>query len=117
MNKLLGVIVLSLVIFAAGCVENKKGDVVTNTEGPLLKATPDLECKGLCKQNKIYYGENFSNGPCLSNEIKPDWVCDVAHNPRQPIDDLPENQCSAYIEGKAKHFVEVTETCELIKAV
>ncbi len=48
----------------------------------------------------------------------PDWVCDIAHSPRQSeIDDLPENQCSAYREGRAKHFVEVDMNCNLIRAI
>ena len=57
-----------------------------------------------------------ARGPCLLNPIPdtPDWVCDVAHDPRQDVDNLPENQCSEY--GKtANHFVEVDPNCELIK--
>ncbi len=66
--------------------------------------------------SKCLSASDLSNGSCLSNEIVSGWVCDVAHNPRQPIDDNPENQCSEY--GKsAKHFVEVNEKCELIRAV
>ncbi len=71
-------------------------------------------CKELCMQNK---GQDFSSGPCLSNEIKPDWVCDIAHSPRQDIDNLPENQCSALREGRAHHFVEVDENCDVIRVV
>jgi hypothetical protein len=33
--------------------------------------------------------------------IKPDWVADVAHDPRQDVDDRPENQCSQYRSGEA----------------
>ncbi len=62
-------------------------------------------------------GKDLSNGPCLLNPIPsaPDWVCDVAHWPRQEVDNLPENQCSAYREGKATKFVEVTPDCKLIR--
>src|SRR5437588_5732304 len=44
---------------------------------------------------------NFFRGPCISNgkEIS-GWVVDVAHRPRQAVDDLPENQCSAYANGR-----------------
>lgn len=52
-------------------------------------------------------GVDFSNGPCLSNDLLPGWVADIVHNPRQKIDDLPINQCQAYLEGRAKHFVEL----------
>jgi len=33
------------------------------------------------------------------------------------VDNKPENQCSAFREGKAKHFVEVNTSCELIRAI
>jgi hypothetical protein len=47
----------------------------------------------------------------------PDWVCDVAHEPRQPVDNLRENQCDAWHAGTATHFIEVTPECEFIKAI
>ena len=51
------------------------------------------------KANKIYQelkdrGINFSDGPCLSPEIIKDWSVDIAHNPSNSIDKLPENNCS-----------------------
>lgn len=59
---------------------------------------------------------NLNDGPCLSNRIIDNWVCDVAHNPRQPIDDVTENQCIEY--GKtAFHFVEVDPNCNFIRAL
>ncbi|MEM3572883.1 MAG: hypothetical protein QXJ62_01435 [Nitrososphaeria archaeon] len=65
--------------------------------------------------------EAYKNGPCLSdNEPNwniEDWVCDIAHSPRQPIDDLPENQCQAYRNGSAHHFVELDTSCNLIKVI
>jgi hypothetical protein len=59
-------------------------------------------------------GVDMSPGPCVG-VIKSDWVCDVAHSPRQPVDDLPENQCADFREGRAHHFVEVDTACELIR--
>lgn len=50
---------------------------------------------------------DMSSGPCLTNALLPGWVADLVHSPRQKIDDLPENQCQAYLEGGAKHFVEL----------
>ena len=38
---------------------------------------------------------DMSLGPCLG-VIKEGWVADVAHDPRQKVDDEPENQCKAY---------------------
>jgi hypothetical protein len=63
--------------------------------------------------------QNLDTGPCLSDNNDEwnvnDWVCDIAHSPRLDIDNLPENQCLAYTEGQAHHFVEVDENCKLIR--
>jgi hypothetical protein len=66
-------------------------------------------------KNREGIGTDFSSGPCLSNDLLPDWVVDIAHNPRQKLDDLPENQCQAFIEGRAKHFVELDLEGEVIR--
>jgi len=62
-------------------------------------------------------GMDFSNGPCLADEIVPDWCADIAHNPRQPVDNRPENQCRSYREGRVHHFVELDPEGNLIRAV
>lgn len=59
---------------------------------------------------------DFSEGPCISNALMPGWVVDIAHRPRQSIDDLPQNQCAAFLEGRAKHFVELDPEGDLIRA-
>lgn len=58
---------------------------------------------------------DLSSGPCLSNALMPGWVADIAHNPREVIDDNPINQCSAYINGTAEHFVELDLEGNLIR--
>lgn len=60
-------------------------------------------------------GEDLSSGPCLSNDLMPGWVADIAHNPRIASDNLPQNQCAAYLEGRAKHFVELDLDGKLIR--
>jgi hypothetical protein len=88
---------LILVVMLAGCV---------GTENAVEA------CRNLC-QSELAKGTNLATGPCLGNPLAnfTDWVCDVAHDPRQEIDNLPENQCSAYREGRAHHFVEVDPEC------
>lgn len=71
--------------------------------------------KQLFEQKKAE-GVDFSNGPCLSEEIIPDWCVDVAHNPRQAIDNQPQNQCRSYREGRVHHFVELDPQGNLIRA-
>ena len=78
------------------------------------KALARIKCQELC-QNSIVEGADLNSGPCLSNNLIPDWVCDVAHDPRQPIDDQPANQCSNFAAGKAHHFVEMDGNCQFIK--
>lgn len=66
---------------------------------------------------QVIEGVDLTPGPCLSNNLIPDWVADVVHNPRTEIDNLPENQCSAYREGTAHHFVELDPSGNLIRAL
>lgn len=60
-------------------------------------------------------GTDLSVGPCLSNDLMPDWVADVVHSPRQPVDDQSQNQCQAYFEGRARHFVELDTSGNLVR--
>lgn len=89
--------------------------------GP-TESTPKSEIDTAVNQARYLYrqkkemGDDFSNGSCLSNALMPNWVVDIAHSPRLPIDDLPENQCPAYLEGRAKHFVELDTDGNLIRA-
>lgn len=86
------------------------------------KEIPKSEIDTAVNQAKFLYnqrslmGEDFSNGPCLSNALMPRWVVDIVHSPRSPVDDLPENQCPAYREGRAEHFVELDLAGNLIRA-
>ena len=79
-------------------------------EGAAFEAS--RQCVGLCETEKAK-GRNLSAGPCLSNQITPDWVCDVAHDPRQDVDNLEQNTCPAF-GVTAQHFVEVDENCRVI---
>jgi hypothetical protein len=63
-------------------------------------------------------GRDLSAGPCISESLPtlPDWVADIAHDPRQPVDDVPANQCARYRAGEAHHFVELAPDGKLIRA-
>ncbi|MBZ0271537.1 hypothetical protein K8I61_05845 [bacterium] len=58
-------------------------------------------------------GFDLSDGPCLAEKIVENWVCDVVHDPREPVDDVLENQCVQF-GVVAEHRVEVTPDCELV---
>ena len=58
-------------------------------------------------KQKQQRGESLDDGPCISNALMPGWVADLVHNPRSAIDDLPQNQCSTYLNGQVVHIVEL----------
>src|SRR5262245_54594594 len=62
-------------------------------------------------------GQDLNNGPCLAEHIPgaEDWAADIAHDPRQPVDNDLANQCSSYRDGQTHHFVELTPDGQLIK--
>jgi len=86
------------------------------------KNTPQdaIEQQDLIQKAKALFNEIKNNGadltagPCLG-KINNDWVVDVVHNPRQAIDNLPENQCADYREGKVKHFIELDLNGEVVR--
>lgn len=72
------------------------------------------------RAQKIYkdrkaLGIDLSTGPCLTNDLDDNWVADIVHNPRQPVDNLAENQCPAFLEGRATHFVELDANGEVVR--
>lgn len=109
----------------AGCSKKEADEVIDATTGigaieKKIQADADIakaQCIQLCQGAKLEE-KDLTNGPCLGNPITnmADWVCDVAHNPRQDVDNKIENQCSAFAQGTAKHFVEVDENCNFIKS-
>jgi hypothetical protein len=120
-----------ILIFASGCIsqppeeynESEINDITEEAENNTIAFEKDIAitaCGNLCK-DFLSEGVDLSIGPCLSDNNADwnvdDWVCDVAHSPRQGIDDLSQNQCQSYSEGQAHHFVEVDENCDLIRAV
>ena len=63
-------------------------------------------------------GADFARGPCIAEQLPglEDWVADVAHEPRQPVDNQPANQCQRFRSGEAHHFVELDPSGHLIRA-
>ena len=73
----------------------------------------------ICRTQKaVVPPDQWNKGPCLSNstETLPDWVVDVAHVPRQAVDEQVTNQCSMYTDPKVKGFIEVDTECRVIRA-
>lgn len=62
-------------------------------------------------------GVDLSDGPCLSNDLMPGWVADLVHNPRVASDNDPKNQCQAYLEKRAGHFIELDLNGNFVRAL
>src|SRR5438105_6540330 len=80
------------------------------------KDKAEQQAPQICKQARAQFSdEQWKKGPCLSDGKSPlaDWVVDVAHSPRAPVDDDAQNQCPAFRSGKIAHFVEVDTDCRI----
>lgn len=82
---------------------------VTNDETRAVQAA-----KKLYEERKTK-GDEFKS-QCLSEDIIPGWVADIAHQPRTPEDEDPANQCAAFRDGRAKHFVELDPDGNFLRA-
>lgn len=100
-------------LLTAGCGQSISNTAETVTGAGAIKqklqADRDLaiaNARTIFNQEQTQ-GRDFTNGPCLSENLINDWVLDIVHDPRQPVDNKLENQCAAYRSGKARHFVEM----------
>jgi len=89
-----------------------------NSGSPLIKGD---ESRAIEAAQKIFSekrgaGIDMADGPCLSGAIIPDWAADVAHYPRQPVDDLSANQCQSFRDGEVGHFVELDTEGKFLRA-
>jgi len=107
--KIIIILLILAAILIAGCIKSD------DTE--FLKQVAIDTCIKICESVKNT--QDLSDGPCIGDPIPehPDWVCDVAHSPRQAVDDQPENQCQVFRNGQAHHFVEIDTSCNLIRIV
>jgi hypothetical protein len=79
------------------------------------------EDKAIAAAKFLFAGQakrDLGTGPCLSESLPglTDWAVDIAHDPRQAVDDEPANQCQSYRAGETHHFVELTPDGQLIRA-
>jgi hypothetical protein len=79
------------------------------------KSLAIVKCQELCQMEFASDKVDFEAGQCLREEIIPDWSCDIAHSPRQTVDDDPVNQCVYFRTGQTHHFVELDGNCSKIK--
>jgi hypothetical protein len=104
---ILAVAALGAAVFLAGCRHREEVQ-----EG--VRATAITAAKAAYEKARLE-GRDLSNGPCIADPLMPNWVADIAHDPRQPVDDDPANQCAGYREGRAEHFVELDPEGNVIR--
>ena len=119
---ILGLAALLLLSLGASCEQDveQTADKATGTKDIQIMQQSEkdlaiIKARELC-QVKLAEGEDLSQGPCLDENLMTGWVADIAHDPRVEMDNDSTNQCQNFIDGTAEHFVELTTTCELIKA-
>lgn len=111
--KLFALVMLTIVVVALVVVKSNKPPAYRKGSSALFD-TAIGGALNLYKQ-RAREGMDMSRGPCLTNDLMNGWVVDVVHSPRETVDDLPENQCQAYLEGRAKHFVELDTGGNLVR--
>lgn len=122
-KNLLGVIFISVALVSlVGCRKKTADNIpkITNQNKTWSIPNQNEVDQAVQKAKELYSkskatGLNFADGPCLSNDLMPNWVADIVHNPRQNADNKKINQCPAYREGKAAHFVELDLDGNLVR--
>lgn len=124
--SLVGFIILFTLVFLFATGKQVKAPT-TNNEGaqPVTSASPTPSSPNFTGNEDAFKnalnlyiqkkqeGTDMTSGPCLG-KIADDWVLDIAHNPRLPEDDKPQNQCADYVSGKVRHFIEMDPDGKLI---
>ncbi|MEM4318402.1 MAG: hypothetical protein QW244_01090 [Candidatus Pacearchaeota archaeon] len=102
------VIAIAILLLLAGCKKETKSESIDSLVEQCLQA---------CQQ-ALTNNISLEHGPCLLDPIPlSDYVCDIAHWPRQAIDNSRENQCNAWYNKTATHFIELTPECKFIRAL
>jgi hypothetical protein len=93
-------------------------DAVYKPPSPAKKKQAVATAKTLYKIARVYSDLDLSRGPCIGNKLPnlgAEWVVDIAHDPRKPIDEEPRNQCPKSRDGLAQHFVEIDPSGKVIR--
>lgn len=117
-NPWIGLAIAGLLLVGLGVLQVKITGIRNHasTDEPSVGMNLAILSADKLYQEAVRRGVDLTDGPCLADDEIPDWVVDIAHDPRQPVDDLPENQCPSYRSGKAKHFIELSPAGTVIRA-
>src|SRR5215216_3503021 len=98
-------LVIAAALLLAGCGGGSNSEAPPDVIALAKRAYEDAKARGV----------DMSRGPCLG-VVSAGWVVDVAHEPREPVDDEPANQCQEYRSGQVDHFVELDPDGKLIRS-
>jgi len=82
----------------------------TNKKIEAIYAEPMRLAKNVYKEKKNQKTD-FSQSPCLSEDLGDGYSLDVVNNPRTILDD--QNKCQSYQTGKTQHIIEMTPDGEI----
>lgn len=121
MKIALPVVALALVVIGAYFIFKPTGRLTKETPmEDFKKGTEQNEAiekaKSVFEQTRTE-GVDLRDGPCLAEELLPNWSFDIAHSPREAVDEAETNQCQNYRSGKTKHVVEFDVEGNLIRAL
>lgn len=111
------------ILFYTGYQGYKKTQVIPKRDLSEINLDQKMLIEDLLREAKtdiskrMENDENLTSGPCLLNPstIDDDWVIDMAHDPINEDDKKIENQCSMYVKGVSKHFIEVDSKGNLLR--
>ncbi len=109
LGALLLMMVATIFIFSNSGVNSTKQTVSKTKEQELINLAKKKYDSEKAK------GTKMDNGPCLGM-IAIGWVADIAHNPRIPADDEPQNQCEDFRTGVVKNFIELDPAGNFIRS-
>jgi hypothetical protein len=120
-----GIIVFAIVIIFL--IRSPEDDWIKDSRGVWIKhGVPSSIPNYVSEQQQIiscalnlYDGEKNKNitfnNQCLGT--CGDYAIDIVHSPRTSEDDLPENQCDDYKNGKVGHFLELDKNEEVVRII
>jgi len=115
----LGIIALLIVGYTAFSIFRPSGTPMSLVGFPKDNRIESAEAEPMRQAKKLYderkkSNEDFSNSPCLAENIADGWAVDVIHNPRTVQDE--QNKCASYEQKTVEHIVEISPDGKIIRA-
>lgn len=112
---LLGLLAIIIVGYTAFTIIRPTSSVNIFAGSQKVESTQAVSIRSAKKiyADKKAQNTDFDQSPCLSEDMGNGYALDIAHNPREQIDD--QVQCSSYQNGSVKHFVEMSPDGNILR--